>query len=106
LEIRTEEIVRLLSYFSLIHHVKGRIRLRVNPKIKEHGKGWKIEDIEQLAQKITGITRVKINKIVASITIEYDANILPMHLWEDLTQGTNTQEVTQRINAAYKEIQQ
>ena len=104
MNIQPEDVLRIVSYFTIIHHIKGRIRARVNPKIKELGKGLHVEDIEQLAQKIKGIKSIKINKVVASITIEYDESIFPSHLWEELVRGENAPALTQRIRAIYQEV--
>jgi len=48
--------------------------------------------------------RIKINKIVGSITIEYDANIFRKELWDNLVEGSNLDEVTTIINKLYKEV--
>jgi len=33
--ITSKKLVELAHYFTIIHHTKGRIRIRVSPKIKE-----------------------------------------------------------------------
>lgn len=35
--INAQTLVDLAAYFSIVHHIKGRIRLRVSSKIKERG---------------------------------------------------------------------
>lgn len=104
MQITSQKIVEIASYFSIVHHTPGRLRVRVNPKIKELSSELSIEDIEQLSKKINGIKNIKINKIVASITIEYDNAIFPKKMWEDLIERKNLEEITQKINALYKEI--
>ena len=101
--ITAEKLVELSKYFTTIHHIKGRLRVRVSSKIKEQSKDISISDIEELPQKIDGIKKIKINKIIGSITIEYDNNIFPKELWDDLIDGKNSQEVAQIINRLYKE---
>ena len=101
--ITAEKLVELSKYFTTIHHVKGRLRVRVSPKIKEQSKDISISDIEELAQKIDGIKKIKINKVIGSITIEYDNNVFPKELWDDLVAGKNPQEIAQIINRLYKE---
>ena len=34
MEITPQKIVEIASYFTVISHTKGRLRVRVNPKIK------------------------------------------------------------------------
>ena len=101
--ITAEKLVELSQYFTTIHHIKGRLRVRVSSKIKEQNGDILISDIEELPQKIDGIKKIKINKIVGSITIEYDNNVFPKELWDDLIDGKNSQEVAQIINRLYKE---
>lgn len=104
MDISSEKIVEIASYFKVVHHVAGRLRVRVNPKIKELSNGICLEDIEQIPKKINGIKSIKINKIVASITIEYDNAIFPKQTWEDLIERRNLEEITKKINELYKEI--
>ena len=102
--IDAEKLVELSKYFTIIHHIKGRIRLRVNPKIKEQQSDVSLSDIEDLTYQINGINKIKINKIVGSITIEYDSEIFRKELWGNLVEGKNLEEVTEIINKLYKEV--
>ncbi len=103
--IDSKKLIELSSYFSLIHQTKGRIRVRVSPKIKElDTNDVSLKDIESLSQKINGIKNIKINKIVGSITIEYDSAVFPDHLWIDLIEQRNLDELVLILNKLYKEI--
>ncbi len=104
MEIKSEDIVRIASYMSIIHHTKGRLRVRVDPKIQDEAENIKLEDIKELPDKIEGINKLKINKIIGSITILYDNDIFPQVLWEDLIAGNNLEELTQKINTLQKEV--
>lgn len=102
--ITAEKLVEMTTYFTIIHHIKGRIRVRVSPKIKEQSKNITIDDIETLPQRIDGINKIKINKIVGSITIEYDNNIFKKELWDDLINGDKSDEIVKIINKLYREV--
>lgn len=102
--ITAEKLVDLASYFTIIHHTRGRIRVRVSPNIKEQGENVSISDIEDLPQKIDGIKKIKINKLVGSITIEYNDDIFKKELWDDLIEGKNLDEIVQILNKLYKEV--
>lgn len=102
--IEAKDIVNIAKYFRIVSHTKGRIRLRVNPKIKSEAKGISLTDIEDLPNKINGINSIKINKIIASITITYDALVFAPKLWEDLIKGENLEELTSMINDLAKEV--
>lgn len=102
--ITAEKLVELAAYFTTIHHTKGRLRVRVSPKIKNESGDISMKDIEYLPQKIDGIKKIKINKIVGSITIEYDNDIFQKELWDDLVAGENPDKITQIIDKLYKEV--
>jgi hypothetical protein len=102
--ITTDKLVEIGSYLTLVHHIPNRIRVRVSPKIKEQKADVTIKDIENIPNVIDGIKKVKINKIVGSITIEYDNNIFPDTLWVDLINQENLEEITQIVNNLMKEV--
>lgn len=104
MEITPEKLVQIASYFSVISHTKGRLRVRVNPKIKNEMNEVSIEDIQNLSKKIEGIKNIKINKIIASVTIEYDNDIFPKQQWDNLINGENLDEVMQIITNLQKEV--
>lgn len=103
--VTVEKIIEISSYLTLIHHTKGRIRVRVNPKIKEQSEDITLKDIEHIPQKIDGIKKVKINKIVGSITIEYDNTIFPDYLWKNLLNQENVEEIAEILNRLSKEVE-
>jgi hypothetical protein len=104
MSIASEDIVRIASYMTIIHHTRGRLRVRVSPKIQGESKNISLEDIESLPSKIKGIESLKINRLMGSITISYDSAIFPRELWEDLIAGNNIEGITQRVNRLYKEV--
>lgn len=103
MNIDAQRLIDLAAYFSIIHHIKGRIRVRVSPKIKTCGEDISIEDIEALPQRIKGIKSIKINKIVGSLTIEYDPAVFPSPLWDNLVQGRELEQIVTIINSLIKE---
>ena len=102
--VTVEKIIRISSYLSKVHHIKGRIRVRVNPKIKDESSDITIDDINSLPQKIKGIKNIKINKIVGSITVTYDNDIFPYELWEDLIAAKNLEKISDILNDLAKEV--
>ena len=99
-----DKIKDLASYCSIIHHISGRVRVRVSPKIKKYEGEASLEDIEAMPEKIKGIKKIKINKLVGSITIEYNPEIFKDSLWDDLFNGENLDEITGIINKLKKEV--
>ncbi|MGP1450613.1 MAG: HMA2 domain-containing protein [Wolinella sp.] len=102
--ITTSDLERLAGYFTPIHHVPGRLRVRVNPAIQKESKNSSIPDIESFIKKIPGIKSFKLNKIVASLTIEYDSHKFPTQLWDDWLACKNLDVVLAKINSVREEI--
>jgi hypothetical protein len=102
--IRTDEIINISKFFSIIAHTPGRLRVRVNPKIKDSSGNISLSDIENLPSKIDGIMNIKINKIIASVTITYDPKIFEPKIWEDLISQKNLDEISILINNLAKEV--
>ena len=102
--ISTDEIINIAKFFSIIAHTPGRLRARVDSKIKDSGGNISLSDIENLPNKIDGIINIKINKIIASVTITYDPKIFEPKIWEDLVNQRNLDEISILINNLAKEV--
>ena len=102
--IKIEDIINITSFFSIIAHAPGRLRVRANPKNVNETSNISLKDIENLPTKIDGISDIKINKIIASVTITYDPDVFKPKLWEDLIKNENLNEITILINKLKKEV--
>ena len=102
--ISTDEIINIAKFFSIIAHTPGRLRVRVNPKIKDSSGNISLNDIENLPKKIDRINEIKINKIIASVTITYNPKIFEPKIWEDLVNQKNLDEISILINNLAKEV--
>lgn len=102
--INTQDIIKIASYFSIISHTPGRLRVRVSSKIKNESSNITIDDIENLPQRIDGILSIKIKKIIGSVTIMYNPEVFAFSLWEDLINKENLDELTVLINKLIKEV--
>ena len=102
--ISTDEIINIAKFFSIIAHTPGRLRARVDSKIKDSGGNISLSDIENLPNKIDGIINIKINKMIASVTITYDPKIFEPKIWEDLVNQKNLDEISILINNLAKEV--
>ena len=102
--ISTDEIINIAKFFSIIAHTPGRLRARVDSKIKDSGGNISLSDIENLPNKIDGIINIKINKIIASVTITYNPQVFKPKIWEDLVKNENLDEISILINNLAKEV--
>lgn len=104
-----EQILHLLSFFSIVHHSKGRIRLRASLKLKQeieklsNPNNFTLNDVENLPSKIKGIENVKINKLLGSVTILYNDLIFPSSLWEDIIKNKDKSKLETIIASIKKE---
>lgn len=104
-----EQILHLLSFFSIIHHSKGRIRLRASLKLKQeieklsNPNNFTLNDVENLPSKIKGIENVKINKLLGSVTILYNDLIFPSSLWEDIIKNKDKSKLETIVASIKKE---
>lgn len=101
--VTKEDLLKLANYVSIVHHSKGRIRLRVSPSIKKEADNFDASLLESFPKDIDGIKDIKLNKIIGSITINYDENIFNFSTWEDLVAGKADEEMMQKINSLIKE---
>ena len=104
MDIKTQTLAQVASYFSMIAHTNGRLSVRVSPKIKELSSSVNLASLDDMIAQINGIKNVKFNKIIGSVTIEYDHEIFPKNLWEDLLKGQNLEEISAKVNEVAREV--
>ena len=104
MNIQIDTLAQVASYFTVIAHTNGRLRVRVSPQIKEISQNVNLGTLDDTIAKINGIKNVKFNKIIGSVTIEYYHQIFPKNLWEDLLNGQNLEQISQKINAVAREV--
>lgn len=75
-------LLRIAPHLQIVHHIPGRIRLRISPS----GLQTAMEiDLRQIRDNVPGILSLRINALVGSIVIEYDRNRLNPDLWNLLS---------------------
>ncbi|MDL0088185.1 HMA2 domain-containing protein [Campylobacter gastrosuis] len=104
MSITPEILIKIISYFTPISHTEGRLRVRVSPKIRELSGEVELNNIDNLISKINGIKSVKFNKIIGSVTIQYDNLIFKKSEWDELLAGKNLEILSQKINDISKDI--
>lgn len=102
--VATEMILRIASYFTPIHHTSGRLRVRVSSSIKNEAQNININDIDEMIKRVEGIKNVKFNKLIGSVTIEYDKDIFEKEIWDDLLAGRNIDQISARINELARDV--
>ncbi|MDA3967488.1 HMA2 domain-containing protein [Helicobacter sp. WB40] len=105
-KITSDDLRFISKYFSIIHHSKGRIRLRASLSLKGaiSDSQINIDSILETIKSIPAILEFKFNKLIGSITILYDNNILHSNFWDEWINGENLEKIADIINEFKKEI--
>jgi hypothetical protein len=80
-------LAALLPHLRPVHHVRGRLRLRLQAGLASGLSQWPNAAPESWLARLPGITALHLNKAAASLVIEYDARRIPPQWWERLLQG-------------------
>lgn len=94
-----EELLELRSLMSIAHHIPGRLRLRLDPRIRQHPAAGALENLTK-HNPDSPLTGVRINPMARSLVLGYDAErIDPAMLEEFLTSGN-----MERVNAVADDV--
>lgn len=74
-----------VRYLKVKHHVSGRIRVKASWSGASKLAGVVEEgELESIIARIPGIVEYRVNKKALSVVIEYDPDVLPFSLWEEV----------------------
>lgn len=97
-------IVRLAPHQEIVHHVPGRIRLKIRLSGLDVMEDM---DVQSMVESIPGVLNTRINSMARSVIVEYDRSRLPYDLWESLGQLKKNPEleteVSQRLKGLWKD---
>lgn len=82
---------QLRSHIAIVHHVPGRIRVRLDAALRHRSLGIDRAPLQGLFAAVGGIQEVHINPSVGSVVIQYDPHWIAPEDWETLVQGDDTQ---------------
>jgi hypothetical protein len=80
-------LLELRRHLSIVHHLPGRIRLRLGPALWGHAARFDRDLFQDMLEGLEGIRDLRVNKAVASVVIEYDPAHVPPEDWETLVLG-------------------
>jgi len=104
--VNTEDIIKISSYFSKIHHTPGRLRVKINKAILDEVQNISLDDITSLPNQIDGLKEIKVNKIMATATILYNADKFAPSIWDDLIAGENLDETVKILNELQSKLKE
>lgn len=79
----------LLPHLRIVHHVRGRLRVRLHAGVLDWLAQWPDVAPETWLARLPGVTTLHLNKAAASLVIEYDARRIPPQWWERLLRAQN-----------------
>jgi len=87
------ELLALRQALGIVHHIPGRIRLRLGSAISEWAAGEGFDGDQALGwlQSIPSVLGIRLNPAAASLIIEYDSIRLDPDWWETLVLGDDTE---------------
>lgn len=104
MSINVENLAKIVKYFSPIAHTPGRLRVRLSSKIKELSGDLNLGSLDEIITKIDGIKNVKFNKLIGSVTIQYDPAIFAPDVWDDLLAGRNLAKISEKIDKIAQKV--
>jgi len=75
---------QILAHLQIVHHVRGRVRLRLRPGIMAILPKLNGASAEQWLARIPGVLDLRLNLAAASLVIQYDAARIQPQWWERL----------------------
>jgi len=82
---------KLRSYFSLVDHEPGRLRLRVSPRILLCREALRFRRFK--GHRFRGILGRSFDPVSRIVTLEYDTDHLPPALVDDLVEARSDDEI-------------
>ena len=85
--ITADAFVALYHSFRIVHHVPGRLRVRLGKGTLPQLRGVSVGTFRQFIESIDGVIRFRISPATLSAVVEYDRELLSPSLWESLICG-------------------
>nr|WP_321465109.1 hypothetical protein [uncultured Desulfobulbus sp.] len=73
-----------MLYLNIAHHVPGRIRVKASWSGAQKLAAVNEREMTSIIASIPGIVDYRVNKKALSVIIQYDTEILPPSLWEEV----------------------
>ncbi len=73
-----------VRFLAIAHHVPGRIRVKASWRNIKQLAGIDAKQLQEIIERIPGIVDYRVNRKALAVIINYDTEILPFDLWEDI----------------------
>lgn len=78
----------LRRHIRIVHHVPGRLRIRISKDAVRTLPRGRVEDFKRLIESAPAVRHVRVSPATLSAVIEYDRRHLPPTLWNNLIDGS------------------
>lgn len=92
-EIDIRPLLTLRRHLRIVHHVPGRVRMRIAARLFTELGNISVDRLNLLLDEIPGIDDVRINAAAGSVVITYTVGEIPPGWWETLVQGDEAEAV-------------
>lgn len=80
-----------LRSLHIAHHIKGRIRFKLDPSASvPNPSSARLQALQAVVDRIPGVRSVNFNLLARSCTVTYDPLAIPHEAWGDLLAGRDT----------------
>ncbi len=94
-------LLRIAPYATIVHHIPGRIRLKISLEGARavNGRGIAMDGI-----RIPGIKSTRVNSIGRSVIIDYDEKLIPHDLWVGLGEVGKRPDLAPKIVSRFRAL--
>lgn len=93
-----KDLLAAKKYITMVHHIKGRMRLKINPSIVKDPVNKKLKEI---SCELPGVINTRINMMARSVVLQYDPDIISSQELETLV-TTKDDSVVEEIWNRYE----
>ena len=96
-----DDLLKLARHTEVVHHIPGRIRLRV---LLSGIAAAREIDLEQIRTHFPGILDIRVKQVVGSVVIQYDPHRIDPDLWTALSKLRQNPALAQELHERIKSI--
>ena len=85
--VSVEDILRLRPYLRIVHHVHGRIRVRLSAAALRAAHRGHLTAFRRFIESLDGVRTVRLSEATLSAVVDYDRCGVPPELWHVLIDG-------------------
>lgn len=92
--MKLNDLFELRAMLSIAHHVPGRLRLKLDPRIREHPAAALLESLGARSAD-TGLLHARINPLARSLVLGYDTRRIAPSVLEEFLVSPDANRVTE-----------